>query len=72
MYTAELDSIIELYKNEGTAIQEMIISKEHPLFEHYPGKKDTRDWMFPEVTGYYPSFFSYWKKCEKWLKKIVN
>jgi deoxyribodipyrimidine photo-lyase len=43
------------------------ISKEHPAFSHYPGIKDSRDWMFPQVEGYYPSFFSYWKKCAKFL-----
>ena len=43
------------------------ISKEHPAFSHYPGNKDSRDWMFPQVTGYFPSFSSYWKKCEKFL-----
>jgi deoxyribodipyrimidine photo-lyase len=41
-----------------------IISKEHPAFE-YPGWKDQRDWMFPQVTGYFPSFFGFWKKCQK-------
>ena len=42
-----------------------IISKEHPAFIHYPGQKDAREWMYPGVTGYFGSFFSYWKKCEK-------
>lgn len=43
-------------------------SKEHPLFAHYPGLKDNRDWMFPEVTDYCSSFFSFWKKCERFLR----
>jgi deoxyribodipyrimidine photo-lyase len=43
------------------------ISKEHPAFEHYTGIKDSRDWMFPQVTGYHPSFFSFWKKTERYL-----
>ena len=46
----------------------IIISKEHPLFSHFPGIKDSREWMFPEVTGYHNSFFLYWKKCKKYLK----
>ena len=37
--------------------------KEHPL-NNYQGKETSRDWMF-EVTGYYPSFFAFWKKCMK-------
>ncbi len=47
--------------------ESLIISKEHPLFMYYPGIKDTRDWMFPEVTAYYPSFSAYWKVCKKFL-----
>lgn len=42
--------------------------KEHPTNSHYKGVEHKRDWMFEQVTGYYPSFFSYWKKCEKHLK----
>ncbi|MEN9334818.1 MAG: hypothetical protein RLY35_1998 [Bacteroidota bacterium] len=37
----------------------------HPLFAHYEGKVLQRDWMFPEINGYYPSFFAYWKQVEK-------
>ncbi len=38
---------------------------EHPFFDHYQGNKMSRQWMFPEVDGYYPSFFAYWKQVEK-------
>ena len=41
--------------------------KEHPLNKHYRGTEESRDWMF-DVKGYYPSFFSFWKKCKKQLK----
>ncbi|MDC6468227.1 FAD-binding domain-containing protein, partial [Flavobacteriaceae bacterium] len=40
--------------------------KEHPLNSHYSGIKVPRDFIF-DVKGYYPSFFSYWKKCKKEL-----
>jgi deoxyribodipyrimidine photo-lyase len=49
-----------------------IYSKEHPAFEHYPGHKDERDWLFPEVKGPFNSFFAYWKKCEQGLKRKDN
>lgn len=45
-----------------------IYFKEHPTNAHYAGTQDARDWMFPEIHGYFPSFFSFWKKCEKPLK----
>ncbi len=68
LYTGEIADLLSLYKNPSPGHKGCIISKEHPAFNYYPGIKDSRDWMFPEVTGHYNSFFSYWKKCEKLLK----
>ena len=45
-----------------------IYFKEHPTTQHYKGIEEARDWLFPEVNGYFPSFFGYWKKCERYLK----
>jgi len=67
IFTGEIADIISLYKNASTGMDECIISKEHPAFTYYPGIKDSRDWMFSKVTGNYNSFFSFWKKCEKYL-----
>ncbi|MEP7375095.1 MAG: FAD-binding domain-containing protein [Chitinophagaceae bacterium] len=47
----------------------VIYSKEHPAFIHYPGKKDERDWLFPEVKGYHKSFFQFWKACLTQMNK---
>lgn len=44
-----------------------IFFKEHPTNSHYQGVQEDRDWMF-SVTGYFPSFFAFWKKCKKELK----
>ena len=46
----------------------VIYYKEHPTTQHYQGIQETRDWLFPEVNGYFPSFFGYWKKCERYIK----
>ena len=46
----------------------IIYFKEHPTTKHYQGIREERDWLFPRVDGYFPSFFGYWKKCEKMLK----
>ena len=43
--------------------------KEHPLNHHYSGIEESRDWICDEVSGYYPSFFAYWKVVEKHLRK---
>lgn len=65
IFTGEFDDLKELYASQNKA--GCFIFKEHPAFMHYSGIKDERDWMFPSVTGYYPSFFSFWKKAERFL-----
>lgn len=64
---------IQLYVGEFAALQKEynlknIFFKEHPTNWHYVGQAQSRDWLVPNITGYYPSFFSYWKKIEKYLK----
>lgn len=44
-----------------------IYFKEHPLNIGYIGIEESRDWIAPTITGYYLSFFAYWKKVEKHL-----
>ncbi|MDX1937017.1 MAG: FAD-binding domain-containing protein [Flavihumibacter sp.] len=62
---------LQLYCGEVEDLASMgplqFISRRHPAFVHYPGSKDVPTHLFPAVTGYYNSFFSYWKKCEKFL-----
>jgi deoxyribodipyrimidine photo-lyase len=67
IFTGELDAIIHQYRESPNFSDRSIVSKEHPAFSHYPGIKDSREWMHPAVNGYYSSFFAYWKKCEKYL-----
>lgn len=43
-----------------------IIYKEHPTNAHYQGKEEPREWL-SGIEGYFPSFFSFWKKCKKTL-----
>jgi deoxyribodipyrimidine photo-lyase len=62
IYAGEVDALFSQYKNTSFTHSNAFISKEHPAFEYYPGTKDSRDWMFPNTEGYYPSFFSFWKK----------
>lgn len=44
-----------------------IYFKEHPLNKGYEGIEEPRDWIVPEINGYFPSFFSYWKRVEPML-----
>jgi len=61
IYTGDFQNIIKEYKLKNSYY------KEHPLNKHYEGIEEPRDWMF-DVKGYYPSFFSFWKKCKKQLR----
>ncbi|QWX84958.1 deoxyribodipyrimidine photolyase [Cellulophaga sp. HaHaR_3_176] len=63
IYVGEFDDLVKEYSLQK------INFKEHPLNKHYKGSVTERDWMF-DVKGYYPSFFSYWKKCKKEIKKL--
>lgn len=49
-----------------------IYFKEHALNFGYSGIEEPRDWIADAVYGYYPSFFSYWKKVEKQLLLKYN
>ena len=42
-----------------------VFFKEHPFNFDYKGTEESRDWIAPDVSGYYPSFFNYWKKVQK-------
>ena len=72
MFKGEIEEIKKLYLADSLWDDQKIISKEHTAFTYYPGIKDQRDWMFPEVNGYYPSFFSYWKKAERSFRKLLK
>ena len=63
VYVGEFQELVDRYKLKD------IYYKEHPLNTHYQGTQEPRDWMFT-VKGYYPSFFSYWKKCKKEMLTI--
>lgn len=59
IFTGEFDSL------KDKAGDSSIFYKEHPTNRHFSGTEEPRDWMFPEVTGYFKSFFQFWKKGVK-------
>lgn len=65
VFTGELHDLYQIHNLSATA--HSFYSKEHPAFTHYPGQKDARDWLAPQVQGYFPSFFNYWKKVSRHL-----
>lgn len=58
VFAGEFDDFVQTFHPDK------IFFKEHPLNRHYHGIEEPRDWMF-DVKGYFPSFFGFWKKCEK-------
>ncbi len=64
IFTGDFDSLAE--QTGGSEIR----FKKHPAAAHYQGTSEHREWMFPSVRGYFPSFFGYWKKCEKIVKQM--
>lgn len=61
VFVGEFSELVDEYSPHS------ILFKEHPLNRHYKGTEVPRDWMF-DVTGYFSSFFGFWKKCKKQLK----
>jgi deoxyribodipyrimidine photo-lyase len=59
VYVGSFDSLIKEFHLST------IYYKEHPLSIGYTGNEEQRDWIAEDVLGYFPSFFSYWKKIEK-------
>jgi len=65
VYVGSFQSLVNQYHLDN------IYYKEHPFNIGYKGNEEPRDWIAEKVTGYYPSFFAYWKKVEKHLYKSV-
>jgi deoxyribodipyrimidine photo-lyase len=61
VYVGSFDELINEYGFSNC------VFKEHPLTKHFQGISEPRDWICPEVLGYYPSFFAYWKQVKKQL-----
>ena len=66
VYVGSFQSLMNQTKSKD------IFYKEHPLNIGYKGIEEPRDWIVDAITGYYPSFFSYWKKVEKQLSLKYN
>lgn len=52
----------------GLAGDRALNFREHPLNAHWRGVAEPREWMLPDLDGYFPSFFAYWKKAAPRLR----
>jgi deoxyribodipyrimidine photo-lyase len=64
IFVGEYDELLQAWGGNKT----QAFAKEHPTTKHYNCTIEERDWLFPEVNGYFPSFFAYWKKAERYCK----
>lgn len=44
--------------------------KKHPSCMHYRGEGEEPAYLFPGVKGFYRSFSSYWKECQKQIRQL--
>lgn len=65
VFVGEFDELFDL------GFKENVNFKEHPTNRHFEGIQHERDWLFPNVKGYFPSFFKFWKKGKKQLKDLM-
>ncbi|QDT38467.1 FAD-binding domain-containing protein [Stratiformator vulcanicus] len=40
-----------------------IVSVKHPTTQRWPGRHEDREWLYPHVSGYFPSFSKFRKAC---------
>lgn len=67
VYTGEVAELAAALQTSTAQLNKQAIYREHPAFGHWPGQADARPWLVPEVQGYFPSFFAYWKKVQQRL-----
>lgn len=66
VFSGNFQDLMALLPEQYPAQQ--VYYKELPTTRHYKGVEESRSWMFPQVQGYFNSFFAYWKKCERFLR----
>ena len=62
LYIGNFKNLVETHQID------QVYFKKHPFNFDYKGIQDDRDWIAEKVSGYFPSFFAYWKKVEKQIK----
>lgn len=65
---------MQVYVGSFSALQQeactrILCYKNHPITRHFAGMADAPAWLFPGVSGYYPSFSKYWEVCRGALKR---
>lgn len=59
LFVGEVDTL------PGIATVTSCYTMAHPTNLHWPVVHDAPTWLYPTVTVYYPSFFTYWQACQQ-------
>ena len=62
VFTGECQDLLRCYPGKT------IYFREHPMLKDLRGEFIQRPSVFP-IYGFFPSFFAYWKQCEKFMKR---
>lgn len=61
LYCGEVDDLIRANPDVT------FIAKEHPLFAHWNVRFEDREWILPDIDGFYYSFSKYYHQCQKYI-----
>jgi deoxyribodipyrimidine photo-lyase len=59
VYSGEIEAI------PGLKYASQIHYRRHQTNLHWPGNGDEPEYLYPEVTGYYPSFYAFWQATQQ-------
>ncbi len=67
IYVGDISTLIDAYPERAFRIKEhYTMTSKHPRLQ-----VDTSEWIIPEVSGYFPSFFAYYKRAQPYLFQLT-
>ena len=64
---ASFDDFQQAITSHSSSVK--LVYREHPLSVHWQGQPEKRAWLFDGLEGEYPSFFKFWNKAQKQVKR---
>ena len=65
---ASFDDFQQAITSHSSSVK--LVYREHPLSAHWQGQSEKRAWLFDGLEGEYPSFFKFWNKAQKQVKRL--
>lgn len=67
IYVGEIDDLFD-----QSIDRYRIVYREYPLYADWPGQADNREWMAPDASGDWRSFFQFWKQASKQIPMEID